>query len=202
MQWLPPSELTTDSSPRLPVHIFTLGRFDLLINGVLLQFEGRGPRRPLELLAALIAAGPRGSSVGALADQLWPEAEGFDAYRALITTLHRLRRLLVHRHAIHFGAGRLRIDPTVCCVDAWKFEQALSAVRNRAELVSALALYRGPFLADDESAWALGTRARLEQAVARVTRRLWTGSSGQEERSTSWAGVATVGDMGAVGVGI
>ena len=202
MQWLPTSALTTDPSPPVPVHIFTLGRFDLLINGVLLQFEGRGPRRPLELLAALVAAGPRGSSVGALADQLWPDAEGFDAYRALITTLHRLRRLLVHRQAIHFGAGRLRIDPAVCCVDAWKFEHLLSAARNREELVSALALYRGPFLADDESAWALGTRARLEQAVARVTRRLWSASAVHEERSPRWSGVMAPADLDAVGVAI
>ena len=124
-------------------------------------------------LNALVACGPRGASVGGVTDLLWPEAEGFDAYRALITTLHRLRRLLVHRQAVQFAAGRLRIDPAVCGVDAWTFEQALANARDREQLAAALALYRGPFLADEHSPWVLGMRSRLEQNIARVTRRLW-----------------------------
>ncbi len=164
---------TVSPSPIPPVLIYTLGRFDLLINGAFLQFEGRGPRRPLELLSALVAFGERGASVGAVTDLLWPEADGFDGYRALVTTLHRLRRVLVHRNAIHFGAGRLHLEPTVCAVDVWTFEHALSAARTHGQLGAALALYRGPFLSDDASPWAIGMRARLEQDIARATRKLW-----------------------------
>ena len=46
--------------------------------------------RSLELLTALIAAGEGGAGASRLADQLWPDADGFDAYRAFTTTLHRL----------------------------------------------------------------------------------------------------------------
>jgi LuxR family maltose regulon positive regulatory protein len=155
-----------------PVRIRTLGRFELFVDGAPLEFEGRGPRKPLELLSALLASGPRGASVGAIADLLWPDADGFDAYRALITTVHRLRRLLVHRRAIHFGAGRLRLEPTVCDIDVWKLERALQEVRNRTQLEAALDLYSGPFLGDDTNAWAIGMRSRLEQAIARASRKV------------------------------
>jgi DNA-binding SARP family transcriptional activator len=154
------------------VRICTLGCFDLFINGVLLDFEGRGPRKPLELLGILVAFGVRGASVGALTDLLWPDADGFDAYRALITTLYRLRRLLVCRGAIHFGAGRLRLEPAVCDVDVWRFEAALNAARDPEQLAAALALDRGAFLEDDPASWALGMRSRLQQAVTRATSRL------------------------------
>jgi LuxR family transcriptional regulator, maltose regulon positive regulatory protein len=158
--------------PPPPVRIRTLECFDLFVDGAPLEFEGRGPRKPLELLSALVVSGPRGASVGAIADLLWPDADGFDAYRALITTVHRLRRLLVHRAAIHFGAGRLRLEPTVCDIDVWQFERTLEEVRNRTQLEAALDLYSGPFLGDDTSAWAIGMRSRLEQAIARATRKV------------------------------
>jgi len=43
---------------------------------------------------ALIAMGGRQVPQTRLADLLWPDAEGDAAYRALITTLQRLRRLI------------------------------------------------------------------------------------------------------------
>ena len=178
MQWLR-SDASWLETPS-PVTIYTLGRFELLINGTLLRFEGRGPRKPLELLSALVAFGPHGAAVGPITDLLWPQADGFDGYRALITTLHRLRHLLLHRRAIHFGVGRLWIDPAVCAVDLWRFEQRLAAAQDRDALRCALALYAGPFLSGDDSSCALGVRARLEQSIARATRKHWMRPSTQE----------------------
>ena len=80
MQWLrSDASLETPS----PVTIYTLGRFELLINGTLLRFEGRGPRKPLELLSILVAFGPAGAAVGPITDLLWPQADGFDLIRKL-----------------------------------------------------------------------------------------------------------------------
>jgi DNA-binding SARP family transcriptional activator len=160
-----------------PVRIRTLGCFELLVDGAPLEFEGRGPRKPLELLSALIAFGPRGASVGGITDLLWPDADGFDAYRSLVTTVHRLRRLLGRRSAVHFGAGRMRLESALCDVDAWQLERALNEVRDRVQLDAALDLYVGPFLDDDVSVWVLGMRTRLEQAVTRATRKA-TGAAG------------------------
>jgi DNA-binding SARP family transcriptional activator len=163
-----------------PVRICTLGCFELFIDDALITFEGRGPRKPLELLSALIAHGPRGASVATITDLLWPDADGFDAYRALVTTVHRLRHLLVYRSAVHFGAGRLRLESNVCDIDVWRLERALDEVRDRADLGAALDLYVGPFLADDANAWALGMRSRLAQAITRATRKA-TGALGRRD---------------------
>jgi len=178
MQWLR-SDASSLQTPS-PVSIYTLGRFELLINGTVLRFEGRGPRKPLELLSVLVAFGPHGAAVGSITDLLWPDADGFDGYRALITTLHRLRHLLLHRRAVHFGVGRLWIDSAVCAVDLWRFEQLLAAAQDREALRGALALYGGPFLSGDDSSCALGVRSRLEQSIARATRRHWMRSPAQE----------------------
>ena len=48
---------TSNSGGVLPVTIFTLGRFSLLINGEAADFGRKAPRRPLELLKAIIAQG-------------------------------------------------------------------------------------------------------------------------------------------------
>src|SRR5688572_15798663 len=101
------------------IYIYTLGRFDLVIDGQPLRFARRAPMRPLELLGALIACGGRSVGIGTLSDLLWPEADGYDAYRAFTTTLHRLRRVLVHPDAVRLSAGRLSLDPQIVQVDVW-----------------------------------------------------------------------------------
>jgi DNA-binding SARP family transcriptional activator len=153
-------------SPRPRIVIYTLGRFDVVLDGAPLRFKGRAPVRALELLSALIAAGGRGVSVASLSDSLWPEADGFDAYRAFTTTLHRLRRLLQCPEAVRLCAGRLTLDAQLCRVDLWEFERTLRAARDADALRQALDLYHGPFMGDDPSPWAISMRARLEQQVA------------------------------------
>jgi LuxR family maltose regulon positive regulatory protein len=167
--------MSPDGSPSL-VHqsrivIYTLGRFDLLINGTPIRFKGRAPLRALELLAALIAAGDGGAAVGRLSDQLWPLADGFDAYRAFTTTLHRLRRLLGCHQAVRLSAGRLTLDPQLCTVDAWEFERALRGAADPEAIEAVLDSYTGAFLGDDANPWALAMRERLAQLVARKAAR-------------------------------
>lgn len=153
-----------------PVAIFSLGQLEILIEGVAVRIDGRGPRKPLELLSVLISAGAHGTSVGLVADSLWPEADGFDAYRSLITTVYRLRRLLGHRDAVHLGAGRIRLDPAICEVDVWRFEQAIGVAKSREQLRSALAGYGGTFMEESESAWAVGLRTRLQRSITQAVR--------------------------------
>jgi DNA-binding SARP family transcriptional activator len=149
-----------------PVFIHTLGRFQILVGSQPLFFEHRAPQRTLQLLTALIVAqGGHGASVGFLADLLWPEADGFDAYRALTTTLHRLRRLLRNPRAVRVSAGIVCLDPTICGVDLWILERRLRSATEPEELLSALELYHGPFLGDDPCPWAVGTRQRIGRLV-------------------------------------
>ena len=151
--------------------IYTLGRFEVLLNGEPLRFKGRAPVRPLELLTALLAAGEGGVSAGRLADQLWPDADGFDAYRAFTTTLHRLRRVLGCHDAVRLSAGRLSLDTQICSVDAWAFERALRGAIDADAIEAVLDAYTGPFMADDQNHWAIATRERLDDLIARKSRR-------------------------------
>jgi DNA-binding SARP family transcriptional activator len=154
------------------VVIYTLGRFEVVLNGVPLRFRGRAPLRPLDLLTALVAAGEGGASAGRLADQLWPESDGFDAYRALTTALHRLRHLLRCPEAVRLSAGRLMLDTDICTVDAWTFERALRGASDIEAFGAVLDMYPGQFLVDDVKPWSIEMRKRLEQLVARKAARV------------------------------
>ncbi len=158
-----------NASPVRPVAIYSLGRLEILVDGIPVRIDGRGPRKPLELLSVLIVAGARGAFIGAIADVLWPEADGFDAYRSLITTTYRLRRLLGHRDSVHLGAGRIRLEPGICDVDAWDFEQAINAAGSREQVRSALAGY-GVFMEECANPWVIGMRVRLQQCITRAVR--------------------------------
>lgn len=154
-----------------PVEIYSLGHFEILVGGQPARIEGRGPRKPLELLTLLLVARERGSSIGSVADSLWPDADGFDAYRSLITTVYRLRRLLECPAAVQLTAGRIRLDPAYCAVDVWKFEHAIKCARDRDQLHTALDLYAGPFLPDNTHPWVIGMRVQLQHAFASASRR-------------------------------
>ena len=154
------------------VVVYALGRFEVLINGAPLRFKGRAPLRALELLTALVSAGDGGVHAGRLADQLWPDADGFDAYRAFTTTLHRLRRLLGCIEAVTLSAGRLSLNTRICTVDAWEFERALRGAADSDAVASVLDSCGGPLLGDDPSPWAIAARERLEQLVVRKTGRV------------------------------
>jgi LuxR family transcriptional regulator, maltose regulon positive regulatory protein len=162
--------LSCSTAAAPPVAIYSLGQLEILVEGVAVRIEGRGPRKPLELLSVLIAAGAHGTSAGSVADSLWPEADGFDAYRSLITTVYRLRRLLGHRDAVHLGAGRIRLESAICEVDVWRFEQAINVAKTRDQLRSALAGYGGTYMEESESAWAVGVRARLQRSITQAVR--------------------------------
>jgi DNA-binding SARP family transcriptional activator len=165
-----PLQLISCAAPAPRVEIYSLGQLEILIDGVAVRMDGRGPRKPLELLGMLIAVGPRGASISTVADCLWPEADGFDAYRSLITTVYRLRRLLRFHDAIRLGAGRVRLEKTICEVDVWRFEHAISAARTQDRLRAALSQYLGPFMEETENAWVIGMRKRLQQAITQAVR--------------------------------
>jgi LuxR family maltose regulon positive regulatory protein len=166
----PDGSLANSTQSRIIIR--ALGRFEVLLNGTPLRFKGRAPARTLELLSALIAAGEGGASAGRLADQLWPDADGFDAYRAFTTTLHRLRRLLECHDAVRLSAARVRLDTEFCTVDAWDFERALRRAADGDAIEAVLDTCAGPFMGDDASPWVIATRERLENLVARKTGRL------------------------------
>lgn len=139
-----------------PIKIHTLGRFRLELDGKPVQFSRKIQKKPLGLLKMLVAQGGRETGESRIIDILWPEAEGDAAYRAFLTTVQRLRRLLGSKHAIGLRDGRISLDPRICWVDTWAFNhlfgQAGEAWRRGEKekavpmLERAVSLYAGPFL--------------------------------------------------------
>jgi DNA-binding SARP family transcriptional activator len=156
-----------------PLRIHTLGRFAVLKNGEPMSFAGKAPRKPLELLKALIALGGSDVNQGALTDALWPDLEGDKAQRAFETALHRLRKLLADEALIVLKDGRLTLEARYVWVDSWALERALQVLERDlstpgcpAAALDGLeqrlqALYAGHFLAAESGSWALAQRERL-----------------------------------------
>ena len=92
--------------------------------------------------------------------------------------------------------GRLTLDRRYFWVDAWAFEGLAAELERAADPVQAeklaermLALYRGPFMADDaDASWYLQPRERMRGRLARAMGRVlrqWQ-ESGQRERAEEW----------------
>ncbi|MEZ4601238.1 MAG: hypothetical protein R2940_15720 [Syntrophotaleaceae bacterium] len=150
-----------------PVKIYTLGRFEILLDGEHLGFSGKAPRRLLSFLKVLVAFGTKGTSEDRLADVLWPDSDGDAAHVSFSVTLHRLRRLLGNEQALQLRDGRLRLDPAICWVDALAFEELLASADRETPSQSgrlmeeALKLYQGQFLPGHDEWWAISYRERL-----------------------------------------
>lgn len=156
-----------------PIKVYTLGRFELLVNGDPVRFSGKAQKKPLEMLKALVALGGAEAREGQIADFLWPDTEGDTSRSSVKITLHRLRDLLGSDKAVPVREGRLSLDRRLVWADAWAFDSLLqhaqvdgesgeeaAAVRSTEQ---ALALYQGHFLVDEANkGWATSRRKRLK----------------------------------------
>nr|WP_241021930.1 bacterial transcriptional activator domain-containing protein [Burkholderia sp. Ac-20353] len=161
--------------------VHTLGRFVVHINDERLKFPTKAPKKPLELLKAVIACGGRDASIDALCAELWPDLSGDAAANAFHLALHRLRKLLRAEDTLSVEDGKLFFDPGHIRVDAWTFERlagqaetlARSAIRQEPGPALALAsrmleLYHGHFLSDEQAPWAIAYRERLRSKFQRA----------------------------------
>jgi len=173
-----------------PFHVHLLGGFQLLRQTVPVEFSGKAPGRPMELMKVLVALGGQNVRADQLADALWPHVEADYAHKSLTATLHRLRRLLGDDEALVLRDARLSLNPALIWVDTWALECVLAALDEalRAPPAEAglpalqaladetFALYRGPFLPDESEqpsyiACREQIRSRLLRCLGRVARR-------------------------------
>lgn len=166
-----------------PIKVYTLGRFELLIDGAPIVFERKAPKKALALLQAIVAFGSRDVSEDRLIEALWPDEEGDAAHRVFNTTLYRLRKLMRDNTAIVQTGGRLTLDSQRCWVDAYVFERSLenrgSALRGDIARRPGLDLYRGAFLAhEDGMSWIVPARERLR---GKFVQAVWKAASALED---------------------
>jgi DNA-binding SARP family transcriptional activator len=118
----------------------------------------------------------------AVAEFLWPEADGDLAHHSLEVALSRLRKLLGNEEALVLKEGRLSLSNQHCWVDVWAFERSLGqAEKARKEgtgteairlFEKALSLYRGPFLLSEEMTCAASPREKLRSEFLRAVAHL------------------------------
>lgn len=184
---VPPEAERADHWP-WPVKVHTLGRFQVLVHGTPIRFEGKAQRAPLNLLKAIIAHGGHDVSEAHVIDDLWPEAEGDAGEQALATTLSRLRKL-VGAGTVRRQAGHLSLDATQCWVDCqalqhWVLDAPKATSRTTCEHIKQL--YLGEFLhGEGDAPWMLPLRERLHMALIKTLCRC--GEAALSERQTDVA---------------
>jgi DNA-binding SARP family transcriptional activator len=146
-------------------------------------------RKALALLAYLAVTGSLHSREE-LVDLLWPEAGDHDRRRVLRSTLYELRHALGDPdglpNVLHVSRTALGLEPDGVAVDVHDLATAATLARHRdeppglrAQLERAVALYRGPFLADlsiadapEFETWALAQREAAHRHMTVVLARL------------------------------
>jgi DNA-binding SARP family transcriptional activator len=165
-----------------PVRIYAMGALEVLVEDVPLRFQGKAQRRPLDLLKLLLTQ-RLGIDNPRLMDTMWPDLDGDAARNAFDLTLHRLRKLLGHKDAILLTHGRLMLNPQQVWVDAFAIERLAIERAPGADLVETardlLALYRGPFLGEDDTSALYLARARLRSQFVRAITELGEALRGQ-----------------------
>jgi LuxR family maltose regulon positive regulatory protein len=125
----PPREALVSEWWPWPIKIATLGGLALWVNEDAIRWPRKAQHKPLDLLRAVIAYGGRRVPSEKLIDELWPEAEGDAATRALKTTLHRVRKLLGREDAVQLRDGQVSLNPACVWLDRWALEQVLEDTR-------------------------------------------------------------------------
>src|SRR4051812_23392808 len=173
-------DVEKECSKKLPIRIFTLGRFGISVDEHVVVSKGKAQHRPLGLLQALIALGGKDVASSRLCECLWPDSDGDLAGRNLNITVHRLRQLLNEPGAIVQHDGKLTVSEQLCAVDALAFERlvngSIDGLRNAAmakevetNLHAAMTLYAGHFLAlESEHSWMLAPRLRMKMKFERL----------------------------------
>ncbi len=109
-----------------PLRIRALGGFAVERDGAPLTVEGKGQRKPLELLRVLVAHGAHSPETGlpteALVDMLWPDLEADAPKASFDMSLLRLRKLLQVDGALKLAEGRLWLNPRLVWSDVTAFE--------------------------------------------------------------------------------
>lgn len=155
----------------LRIEVRTFGAFSVTVAGRPLVFSRKAPRKPLNLLKAIVAMGHPGVCEYRLTDALWPDSDADAAHQAFNMALHRLRKLLGSPLAVVLQDGRVHLPPQRCRVDRWELEALVDSGGSEDPgqiLRQTLDCYRGPFLPDDDASWTIGSRERLREHFVRL----------------------------------
>jgi LuxR family maltose regulon positive regulatory protein len=167
------------------ITINALGRFEVFLGEVPLHFNGKTPRKPLDLLKGLLGSAGRGIARHVLCDALWPDLDCWAARQALNAAVFRLRAILECKRAVRVNGEQLFLDASHCRVDAWDFEVELFHIADPEGSLRALRRYRGSFLTDSEHPLAFDPRERLRRKFVRGIMQLGDAYAGRGDLSAA-----------------
>lgn len=151
------------------VRVYGLGVFRVIVNDEPPSFGRKMPRRPLELLKALVARGTAWVAEHDLADHLWPDEEADAAHKSLASALHRLRGLLGSHDVVELLGGRVRLNPELVWTDVGALNHHLRISPSNDQADRVAVLYHGTLFPDDhDDTWVLSARQRIAHAVTNV----------------------------------
>jgi two-component SAPR family response regulator len=169
---------TSEAFATARVRIRTLGGFSVAAGA---QNLVCGPSKPMQVVKALVALGPRPVRLDTLATLLWPEHDREAARDACQMTIHWLRTLLGDDDLVQVSEGRVQFAPgsvaidvealrAMCLFVARGIRSGSIAGRRVAEQHTRqlLGLYAGHFLPSDSEPWVLAARERARRRFLRA----------------------------------
>lgn len=166
--------LEADAEDKKVIYFELLGSFSMGSAGYGERNENTTPvkagKKVLSFLQYLIVNHTRNISIEELIEQFWPEADSNDPGNALKNMMFRTRDYLKkafpeHKELIRKLPGCYAWNPEIRIeVDAERFEQEYLKAREKTGeertslLLGAVALYKGDFLAGNESDWTMAIR--------------------------------------------
>lgn len=186
--------------------VCVLGDFQVSTTSGPLRAGARGARKAasksLDLLRLLAAQGHDATPVDVVAEALWPGDGREGRRKALEITVTRLRDLLGSDSTVIVSDRRVHLNPQCVWIDGQALIDRLSDCDAAAAgssvlataLDAALALYRGPCLADSQESWASAARDRLRSRLAASLMRAQRESGVSASRWREWALRATAAD--------
>ncbi|MDH5230922.1 MAG: hypothetical protein OEY38_12720 [Gammaproteobacteria bacterium] len=99
------------------VKIYTLGRFEILVDNRPITMLGKSQRKPLILLRTIIALGIWRVHQSIIAENIWPDADADEGIRSLHINIHRLRKILGHSKTIIVKDGYVGLNPDSVWID-------------------------------------------------------------------------------------
>lgn len=168
-----------------PLSIKVLGQFSLIVNDKSIQFSGKIPKKPLELLKALLVTDSDAVDIHGLCRQLWPDVDGDTARGNFNVTYLRLRKLLLVEDALLFIDGKLSVSQSLVWTDGGAFvhsvEECVEMLRDPGTTPTSIAvagkrliaLYQGDLLQEEtEYPWLITARDRFRSRYLRTLKAL------------------------------
>ena len=112
-----------------PIRIYTLGRFEIHINGKRLESPSRNRPKLFALLKTLIAFGGTKVREEVICEAIWPDADGDAAHQLFDTTLFRLRKTLGLRDVLINREGALSLNKRLCWLDTWALDLEITRLK-------------------------------------------------------------------------